>query len=84
MTSSGGAVDALAAAFAWLAQQRVAVINVSLVGPDNAAVRAPAFGISFPYGDEHRTVKVVVNKVWIDQMLGSVSDNPDDEEDYDD
>jgi subtilisin family serine protease len=32
---TGGAVDALAAAFAWLAQQRVAVINVSLVGPDN-------------------------------------------------
>jgi len=37
---SGGAVDALAAAFAWLAQQRVAVINVSLVGPDNAALAA--------------------------------------------
>jgi subtilisin family serine protease len=35
---TGGAVDALAAAFAWLAQQRVAAINVSLVGPDNAAL----------------------------------------------
>jgi subtilisin family serine protease len=35
---TGGAVDALAAAFAWLAQQRIAVINVSLVGPDNAAL----------------------------------------------
>jgi subtilisin family serine protease len=35
---TGGAVDALAAAFAWLAQQRVAVINVSLVGPDNLAL----------------------------------------------
>jgi subtilisin family serine protease len=35
---TGGAVDALAAAFSWLAQQRVAVINVSLVGPDNAAM----------------------------------------------
>jgi subtilisin family serine protease len=35
---TGGAVDALAGAFAWLAQQRVAVINVSLVGPDNAAL----------------------------------------------
>jgi subtilisin family serine protease len=35
---TGGAVDALAAAFAWLAEQRVAVINVSLVGPDNAAL----------------------------------------------
>ena len=37
-TPTGGAVDALAAAFAWLAEQRVAVINVSLVGPDNAAL----------------------------------------------
>jgi len=37
-TPTGGAVDALAAAFSWLAQQRVAVINVSLVGPDNAAL----------------------------------------------
>jgi hypothetical protein len=35
---TGGSVDALAAAFSWLAQQRVAVINVSLVGPDNAAL----------------------------------------------
>jgi hypothetical protein len=35
---TGGAVDALAAAFAWLAEQRVAVINVSLVGPDNVAL----------------------------------------------
>jgi subtilisin family serine protease len=35
---TGGSVDALAAAFAWLAEQRVAVINVSLVGPDNAAL----------------------------------------------
>jgi subtilisin family serine protease len=35
---TGGSVDALTAAFAWLAEQRVAVINVSLVGPDNAAL----------------------------------------------
>jgi subtilisin family serine protease len=35
---TGGAVYTLAAAFAWLAQQQVAVINVSLVGPDNAAL----------------------------------------------
>jgi subtilisin family serine protease len=35
---TGGAVDALAAAFAWLAQERIAVINISLVGPDNAAL----------------------------------------------
>ena len=33
---TGGAVDTLADAFGWLAHERVAVINVSLVGPDNA------------------------------------------------
>ena len=33
---AGGAVDAVAAAFGWLAREKVAVINVSLVGPRNA------------------------------------------------
>jgi hypothetical protein len=33
---TGGAVDAIAQAFAWLARERVGVINVSLVGPANA------------------------------------------------
>jgi hypothetical protein len=32
----GGAVDAVALAFGWMARERVAVINVSLVGPRNA------------------------------------------------
>ncbi len=32
---TGGAVDAIAQAFAWLARERVGVINVSLVGPAN-------------------------------------------------
>ena len=33
---TGGAVDSVAAAFGWMARYRVAVINVSLVGPRNA------------------------------------------------
>ena len=33
---AGGAIDAVAAAFGWMARERVAVINVSLVGPRNA------------------------------------------------
>jgi Subtilase family len=33
---TGGAVDALVAAFGWMVQERVPVINVSLVGPKNA------------------------------------------------
>ena len=32
---TGGAVDAVAEAFSWLVRERVAVINVSLVGPAN-------------------------------------------------
>jgi subtilisin family serine protease len=37
---TGGAIDAIAEAFDWLAQQRVPVINVSLVGPPNALLAA--------------------------------------------
>ncbi len=37
---AGGAVDAVADAFSWLARERVAVINVSLVGPPNVTLEA--------------------------------------------
>lgn len=33
---TGGSLDAMAGAFRWMTEQRVAVINVSLVGPKNA------------------------------------------------
>lgn len=33
--ATGGAVDSIADAFAWLAGERVAVVNISLVGPPN-------------------------------------------------
>lgn len=36
---TGGAVDAIAAAFGWLAQHGVPVINVSLVGPPNVLMQ---------------------------------------------
>jgi subtilisin family serine protease len=35
----GGAMTRIANALAWLAQQRVPVINISLVGPDNALLK---------------------------------------------
>lgn len=35
----GGASTGLAQAFAWMAREKVVVINVSLVGPDNALLR---------------------------------------------
>ena len=37
---AGGAVDAVADAFAWLVRERVPVINISLVGPPNAMLEA--------------------------------------------
>ncbi|MEP6547191.1 MAG: S8 family serine peptidase [Gammaproteobacteria bacterium] len=37
---TGGAADALIAALGWLVQERIPVINVSLVGPNNAALEA--------------------------------------------
>jgi subtilisin family serine protease len=33
---TGGSIDAIAAAFGWMAREHIAVINVSLVGPRNA------------------------------------------------
>jgi subtilisin family serine protease len=39
-SASGGAVDALLAAFDWLVRERVPVINVSLVGPKNVMLQA--------------------------------------------
>ena len=38
--ATGGAVDAVAGAFAWLIERAVPVVNVSLVGPRNAALEA--------------------------------------------
>lgn len=38
--ATGGAVDALADALGWLAAERIAVVNVSLVGPPNATLAA--------------------------------------------
>jgi subtilisin family serine protease len=34
--ATGGAIDAIADAFAWMSRERVPVINISLVGPANA------------------------------------------------
>lgn len=45
--------------------------------------RVPAFGVSFPYGLYHVEIKVVANRVWLEQMYGNLDDSPDDEEDYD-
>ncbi|MFC3050569.1 Z1 domain-containing protein [Kordiimonas pumila] len=44
----------------------------------------PAFGISFPDGDYTVSVDVVANQVYINNMIGTDFDDPDDEEDYDD
>lgn len=36
--ATGGAIDAIADAFAWMSRERVPVINISLVGPANATL----------------------------------------------
>jgi hypothetical protein len=54
---------------------------------ENAAFegyRVPAWGLSFPDGLYGVEVKVVANKVWMEQMYGSMDDDPDADEDYDD
>lgn len=48
-----------------------------------AGVRVPAFGISFPPGDNDTMVEIVVNKVWLEKLYGPLTDDPDEEEDYD-
>lgn len=54
-----------------------------LKSKDESALRVPAFGISFPPGHYEKAIDVVANKVWIDNMLGPVSDSPDEEDDFD-
>lgn len=53
--------------------------------PKGELVKGPiaAFGVSFPYGDHSTTINVVVNKVWLQQMVG-YADDPSEEEDCDD
>ncbi|UZJ44239.1 endonuclease [Marinimicrobium sp. C6131] len=46
--------------------------------------RVPAFGVSFPNDLFGTEIKVVANRVWVEQMYGSFEDDPDAEDDYDD
>jgi hypothetical protein len=54
--------------------------------PAFAGYRVPAWGLSFPdglYGAEFE-IEVIANKVWMEEMYGSMDDDPDADEDYDD
>ena len=54
--------------------------------PAFAGYRVPAWGLSFPdglYGAEFE-IKVIANKVWWEEMYGSMDDDPDADGDYDD
>lgn len=42
---TGGSVDAIVGALAWMAEQRIAVVNVSLVGPANKVLEATVRGM---------------------------------------
>lgn len=52
--------------------------------PEFAGFRVPAWGISYPDGLYRTQIEVVANKVWMEQMYGSLDDDPDMDEDYDD
>lgn len=45
--------------------------------------RIPAFGISYPDGLFGIQIEVVANRVWLEQMYGSLDDGPDEEDDWD-
>lgn len=45
--------------------------------------RIPAFGVSFPGGLYGAKVEIVANMVWMERMYGSVDDNPDEGDDFD-
>lgn len=51
--------------------------------PKFADSRVPAFGVSFPDGLYRTQIDVVANRVWVEQMYGSLDDDPDADEDYD-
>ena len=44
----------------------------------------PAFGLSYPAGLYQTEISVVVNRVWLEKMVGDDDDLPDDDEDFDD
>ncbi len=54
--------------------------------PKSDIIQGPiaAFGVSFPDGDWLTTIHVMVNQIWLRHQMTGESDNPDDEEDYDD
>lgn len=52
-------------------------------GNESIDQRIPAFGVSFPGGLFGTEVEIVANRVWLEQMAGSLNDDPDDEDDYD-
>ncbi|SDH78840.1 Z1 domain-containing protein [Pseudomonas flavescens] len=49
-----------------------------------AGFRVPAWGLSYPDGLYGVEIEVIANKVWMEQMYGSLDDDPDVDEDYDD
>lgn len=53
--------------------------------PKSEEVNGPiaAFGMSFPFEKDMPTIDVVVNRIWLQQVLGP-ADNPDDDEGQDD
>lgn len=43
----------------------------------------PSYGISFPPGNYSKSIDVVANRVWVNQIHGGTFDTPGEEDDYD-
>ena len=51
--------------------------------PKFEGLRVPGWGLSYPDGLYGTQIEVVANRVWFEQMYGSLDDEPDSDEDYD-
>jgi hypothetical protein len=64
------------------------LLMVHVLEPDNnpefKGARVPAWGLSYPDGQYKTAIEVVANRAWIEQMYGSLEDDREADEDYDD
>jgi hypothetical protein len=58
------------------------MLHLLELSDEKLKARVPAFGISFPFGDYGRTVRIAANKIWVDNRQEALA-SMEDEEDFD-
>ncbi|MDR3357978.1 MAG: Z1 domain-containing protein [Desulfovibrio sp.] len=58
------------------------MLHLLELSDEKLKARVPAFGISFPFGDYGRTVRIAANKIWVDNRQEAMA-AMEDEEDFD-